>query len=126
MKQSLKEILYNRLKEKNAWIHKGDLCELADFSGYLAENAGRRLRELENEGRIKRELRKMSKGGKTVWYHIDNETPKEIGQTKTPKGSRPNVARTCEEIKSILHSLREARASGASSSPEIHQQSLAL
>ena len=55
MDRSLKQRIKDYLRgwqETDAmkWIHKGDISDLARQAGYSAENTGRRLRELEDEG----------------------------------------------------------------------------
>jgi len=54
---SLKERLQNYLhkvwsKDRDMWVSKGFLETLAKEAGYLGDNAGRRLRELVEEGKI--------------------------------------------------------------------------
>ena len=45
------------------WVHGGSVEDFGISLGYKGSNAGRRCRELENEGKIERKLEK----GK-VWY----------------------------------------------------------
>lgn len=56
MKKSLKERIYRFLLTHGQWVHKGIIARKAEDAGYLAENAGRRLRELVNDGLIERRL----------------------------------------------------------------------
>jgi CTP-dependent riboflavin kinase len=65
---SLKLKLLEKIKsEKRLW-HKGELADYARDLGYSSENAGRRLRELENEGLIKNKLNKKN----CVMYYIED------------------------------------------------------
>ena len=63
--ESLKNRIVRFLKNYPRWFNVGEIEGLAKDAGYLAQNAGRRCRELVNEGVIKKELRRSS-----VWYHI--------------------------------------------------------
>ena len=53
---SLKLQLLNKVRSEKRLFHKGELSDYARNLGYSSENAGRRLRELENEGLLKRKL----------------------------------------------------------------------
>lgn len=55
-KLTLKTRIYNYLKAKKDWTHKGILSDKAKEAGYSAENVGRRLRELHEEKLIDRKL----------------------------------------------------------------------
>ena len=66
MKKSLKDRIYNYIKSQQGFIHKGVICDLAREAKYSAENAGRRLRELETEGLI--EVKLNSHGEATYAY----------------------------------------------------------
>lgn len=57
---SLKLKLLNKVKSEQRLWHKGELSDYARDLGYSAENAGRRLRELEEAGLIKRTLNKKN------------------------------------------------------------------
>jgi len=57
---SLKLKLLNKVKSEQRVFHKGELSDYARDLGYSAENAGRRLRELEEAGLIKRTLNKKN------------------------------------------------------------------
>lgn len=48
------------------WTHKGEIEQKAKEIGYLAENATRRLRELENEGLIEHRL--VNGSGEYRWF----------------------------------------------------------
>lgn len=57
MHESLKYRILKYLRawyaiDPNKYIHKGEILRLATEAGYENENAGRRLRELENEGKV--------------------------------------------------------------------------
>lgn len=71
-KQSLKEILYNYLlQRRKKWIHSGDLEKVAESYGKKGSTGSRRLRELNEDGMIHRELRlnKITRL-KSVWYSV--------------------------------------------------------
>lgn len=56
---SLKQRLLRYLKNNPGWIAKGELERIvAEKTTYTAENVGRRMRELENEGSVEVEYRK--------------------------------------------------------------------
>jgi hypothetical protein len=63
---SLKERLARYLRNNHGWIAKGELEDLVrQKTNYTAENTGRRLRELENDGVLERQLRKGH-----AWYRL--------------------------------------------------------
>ena len=69
MHESLKTHLFKYLRSKpNEWIHGEELRRLGDELGYMTENAGRRLRELETAGRIEKKLEATKDHHKTTWY----------------------------------------------------------
>ena len=76
-KKSLKQRIQEYLERKDDWVHKGTICKLAEQAGYLPDNAGRRCRELENEGEVIREERK-GKRVKSVWYRAKNKRKKVV------------------------------------------------
>jgi len=55
---------------KGQWVNIGEMEKLAMTAGYLAQNCGRRCRELENEGTIEGEIRNGS-----VWYKFRETDP---------------------------------------------------
>ncbi len=75
---SLKATLLNYLKGKYPEVvHKGELDRKATEWGYLAENCGRRLRELKNEGYLSVEYKKSRAGAfYAVYRYIQRELPK--------------------------------------------------
>lgn len=61
---TLKERLRKYLRDNHGWVAKGDLQRLvAEKTSYTPENAGRRLRELEVEGKLEVQYRKGH-----AWY----------------------------------------------------------
>ena|SRR3990167_3323119 len=50
--ETLKNILYNEVINTQGWLTKGQLYLVAENNGYSPETGARRLRELENEGKI--------------------------------------------------------------------------
>lgn len=68
---SLKQTITEYLKGKD-FVHKGELGRKAVLEwGYENENLGRRCRELENEGKVERLLKKNEKTGVSeVWYRL--------------------------------------------------------
>jgi hypothetical protein len=73
MQQPLKHRIYNYLREwyscnPNKWIHKAKFEELAKQNGYLADNAGRRLRELCHDGKVEKR-----ESGKSIEYRYNPE-----------------------------------------------------
>lgn len=85
---SLKRILLDHWKSKDEWINGADGEKIAMYEGYKPSNAGRRLRELCQEGILNRQLRPMRSGGKSVWYiYAKNEIKKEIqaNYNQTPR-----------------------------------------
>lgn len=67
---SLKKEIYDCLKARSPeFVHKGELGKKAVMEwGFLNENAGRRRRELCDEGLIEKEIRKGC-----VWYRFKEE-----------------------------------------------------
>lgn len=117
---SLKQILLNHWKVNNEWINGGKAEEIAMAEGYKSSNAGRRMRELCQEGLLIRELRPMRSGGKSVWYRVKLENE------NTSQQGRQTSSRAYQEIKQILHSMREGMSGRPSPLSQVHQQSLAL
>lgn len=67
---SLKDRLLRYLTKKQHWIASGDLQRLVtEKTTYTAQNTGRRLRELQNEGEIEV---KYVKGH--AWYKLAEKT----------------------------------------------------
>ncbi len=64
-RRSLKKRIINYLSRHPRWFNVGEIEDLAKDSGYLGSNAGRRCRELVNEGILEKEIRKGS-----VWYKL--------------------------------------------------------
>lgn len=52
MDTSLKQLLLNKINSTEGWLSKGSLYVIAEQEEYSPENVGRRLRELEEEGKI--------------------------------------------------------------------------
>jgi hypothetical protein len=53
MELSLKDRLYRYLLKTHGYVAKGEIQRIvAEHTSYTSENAGRRLRELENEGKV--------------------------------------------------------------------------
>lgn len=73
MKQSLTNYLYEMLSNRKEWIHGGDLERYGMSLGYMADNVGRRLRELRKCGSVISELR-LYNGKKTAWWKVNSET----------------------------------------------------
>lgn len=70
MKFSLRDRIKAFFKRNpDTFINGGDIEKLAQEAGYKSSNASRRLRELENEGILLREIRK-GKGVASVWYRL--------------------------------------------------------
>jgi hypothetical protein len=66
---SLKDKILNYLKEKDDWVHKGEIGRVAvNQWNFENENMGRRCRELYKAGRIDKEIRKNE-----VWYRYRSE-----------------------------------------------------
>ena len=59
-KLSLSNRIANYLEKQGCWIHSADLERLALDAGYKSSNAGRRCREMQNEGILERKLEKGS------------------------------------------------------------------
>lgn len=74
MPLSLKERLYQYLLKNHQWFNGGELERLALGAGYKASNCSRRLRELHEEGKLERQIRKGNKVA-SVWYRYKIETP---------------------------------------------------
>ena len=66
-KISLSRRIENYLFKQNGWIHSGELERLALQAGYKASNAGRRCREMQNEGILDR---KEERGSVLYKYHV--------------------------------------------------------
>jgi hypothetical protein len=63
---TLKQRLERYLRNNHGWIAKGALEKLVmEKTNYTAENAGRRLRELENEGILEVQQRRNH-----AWYRL--------------------------------------------------------
>lgn len=72
MKQSLKNMILNRLKEmEGQWVHKGRIEERTKEWGYLAETGDRRCRELSEDGIIQR---KEERGSVLYRYQKEDNT----------------------------------------------------
>lgn len=76
MEKSLRQRIKDHLREWSEfdpvkWIHKGDIADLARQAGYSAENTGRRLRELEDEGAV--EVRYNDKHHAMYRYKAQND-----------------------------------------------------
>lgn len=66
MKQSLKNRIYAYLQKRDYFVASGDIQRLAMDNGfYSPQNAGRRLRELHQEGLLSVEYRKGH-----AWYKV--------------------------------------------------------
>lgn len=66
---SLKERIYQYLLKNHQWWNSGELERLALDAGYKASNAGRRCRELCEEGKLERQIRK-GRYVNSVWYKV--------------------------------------------------------
>ena len=60
MKISLSKRIENYLKKYDGWMHSGEIERLALNAGYKSSNAGRRCREMQNDGILERKLEKGS------------------------------------------------------------------
>ncbi len=70
-KKSLKSRIFNFLRSRpNEYIHKGVIEDLARQAGYLADNAGRRCRELCFTGS---RVRKKEVNGSVMYAFIPEE-----------------------------------------------------
>lgn len=90
---SLKLTILNHLKAQPSWVHKGELGRLAVTQwGYENENMGRRCRELENEGKIRRKLFQNAKTGVwEAWYKWADSSMEERGaEDLKTQGSIPS------------------------------------
>ena len=68
---TLKERLERFLRNNHGWIAKGELEDIVrSKTNYTAENTGRRLRELENEGVLEVQLRRGH-----AFYRIKENVP---------------------------------------------------
>jgi hypothetical protein len=67
-KPSLTSRIKNYLDKQDDWVCGGYLQGLAMEAGYEAQNCGRRLREMENDGLVQVEYRKAKNGQKVAWY----------------------------------------------------------
>jgi hypothetical protein len=68
MKLSLQQRIVDYLKQQHPlYAHKGDIERLAMGLGYLGDNAGRRCRELERNGVIRRML---NKNGEVMYQFV--------------------------------------------------------
>ena len=72
--------LLEKIRTENRMWHKGQLSDYARELGYSAENAGRRLRELEESGLIKRKLNDKN----MVMYYLRNDIFMDMGITDKP------------------------------------------
>jgi hypothetical protein len=67
----LKERLARYLRNNHGWIAKGELEDLVrEKTNYTAENTGRRLRELTEEGILEVQYRKGH-----AWYRVAEKEP---------------------------------------------------
>lgn len=55
-KLSLSKRIENYIFKQNGWVHSGEIERLALQAGYKSSNAGRRCREMQNEGILERKL----------------------------------------------------------------------
>ncbi len=68
---TLKERLARYLRNNHGWIAKGQLEDLVrEKTNYTAENTGRRLRELTNEGVLEVQIRRGH-----AWYKLKEANP---------------------------------------------------
>lgn len=68
---SLKERLARYLRNNRGWIAKGQLEDLVrQKTSFTAENTGRRLRELENDGVLEVQIRKGH-----AYYRVAQKEP---------------------------------------------------
>lgn len=68
--ESLKERILVYLSGTDKWINGGEIERLAMNVGYKSSNASRRCRELVNEGKILKAIRRSPVSGvASVWYH---------------------------------------------------------
>ena len=59
-KLSLSKRIEEYLRKQDGWVHSGEIERLALHAGYKSSNAGRRCREMQNEGILERKLEKGS------------------------------------------------------------------
>lgn len=71
-KQTLKNQLYEVLKNKMVYIHGAELEDYGRSLGYSASNVSRRLRDLRAEGKIESELR-VHEGTKIAYWKIKEQ-----------------------------------------------------
>jgi len=71
-KISLSKRIENYCFKQNGWVHSGTLERLALEAGYKSSNAGRRCREMQNDGILERKLEKGSVLYRYV-VKLDNE-----------------------------------------------------
>lgn len=76
MKISLSDRLERFLRLKGELICGGELQKMAAAAGFEPQNAGRRLRELVNEGKLEVEYIKGQNKIKVAWYRY--KTPPSI------------------------------------------------
>lgn len=81
---SLKNYAYQYLKSQFPnWVHKGVIGRLAvEEWGYLNENVGRRLRELQNDGRIEVRYVKSLGGARCAEYRWNPPEPLKVGEER--------------------------------------------
>ena len=77
-KLSLSNRIANYLEKQGCWIHSADLERLALEAGYKSSNAGRRCREMQNEGILERKLEKGSVLYRYVVKYKDDLLSKEV------------------------------------------------
>lgn len=87
MPLSLKKQILNHLAHKD-WEHAGRIEKWAGDNGYKASNASRRLRELENEGKLERKVCTCVKPAHVV-YRIK---PEPIPWYQQPEYQKPKQA----------------------------------
>lgn len=74
---SLVDRLENFLRAKADFVCGGELQKLAALKGYKPQNAGRRLREMVNDGILQVEYRKGQNKIPVAWYrYVPTETLK--------------------------------------------------
>ena len=76
---TLKNILLTEIENTQGWISKGQLFLLSEQNGFSPENGGRRLRELESEGKIQVSYYQGKKGQRLARYaKIGEEKPQKV------------------------------------------------